>query len=197
MTPVSIITPTWHRSPDEVVSRCIASVRAQTFGDFEHIVCSDGETEPRIAALCAEGRTRYAVATKHHGGYGAGVRQEVMADVRGKYVCFLDDDNMIFPRYLERMVAALEAASAGERFAVCGILHMGPLPAALGSPPLVLPGFPLPGQIDTMQAMVEADAMREVGWVDPESYLSDGLTFAALGSRYPWVRLDECLGVHL
>jgi hypothetical protein len=44
--------------------------------------------------------------------------------------------------------------------------------------------------------MVEAAAMREVGWID-NSYCADGVTYAELARRYNCVNVSECLCAHL
>src|SRR5262245_8010799 len=111
---VSIITPTYQQKKLDLFQRMLGTVQTQTHPDWEHIICSDGPPEPSIQAIvarCGDGRRRYMNATRHHGGFGAFVRQEVMMKhARGRYLVFLDDDNLIMPDYLEKMVAALEAA---------------------------------------------------------------------------------------
>lgn len=196
---VTIVTPTFQRDPG-VLARCLGCVRAQTEAAWRHIVCSDGIHEPDVEHLLAQEndpRLEYRVSSEHYGGYGAGVRQDVLT--RGEateYIMFLDDDNVILPHYLERMVGALEGARNGEQFAICSILHFGPLPFFMGRPPVLLRGEPRVFQIDTLQVLVRTEAMREVGWRD-HGYLSDGFTYRALGERFGYVRVDDCLGIHV
>jgi glycosyltransferase involved in cell wall biosynthesis len=196
---VSIITPTFRRGK-EILARCLGSVRAQTFGDWMHLVASDGEHEPHAAELVAaesSDRVTYSVTTRHYGGFGAGVRQELlMTRVDSPYVMFLDDDSILLPPYLEKMVAALEQAGPSVQFAICAILHFGPLPFFMSKPPALLPGEPKLLHIDTLQVLVRTPAMKEVGWMD-KGYLSDGFTYQELGRRFPFVRVPDCLAVHL
>lgn len=196
---ISIITPTYRGRPAEI-RRCLNSVIRQTYTHFEQIVASDGiheaETEAVVAGI-EDPRIRYMATVTHHGNWGSAVRQEVMTSVAaGRYLVFLDDDNIIFPAYLEKMLRALRAGPAGTAFAICEQLHFGPLQPFHGEPPVVLPGVPKLYHIDTLQIMVEADAMRSVGWLD-KGYLADGETFAELGRRYGHVNLRECLCAHL
>jgi glycosyltransferase involved in cell wall biosynthesis len=196
---ISLITPTWHGNPD-TIRRCITSVLRQTYPHFEQIVASDGIDEPGTQALVAgfnDPRVRYMSTGVHHGGWGAAVRQEIMTNVaKGRYLVFLDDDNIIFPSYLEKMSDALRAAPEGTAFAICEQLHFGPLQPFHGEPPVVLPGVPQLYHIDTLQIMIETAAMRAVGWVT-NSYFADGETFAELGRRYRYVNVRECLCAHL
>ena len=111
-----------------------------------------------------------------------------MEHANGKYYVFLDDDNILMPDYLEKMLNALETAKGGERFAICRILHFGPLLLQLGIPPIYLRGEPRAQYIDTLQVMVEANAMRQVGWKSGQHFHSDGVTYEELGRRFSYVR---------
>ena len=197
---VSIITPTCNRDL-RIVQRCIQCVRSQTYEHWEHIVCSDGVLEPHIKTLVEsdrDARMKYMVTAKKHGGYGGAVREEIINKIPlGKLLVFYDDDNVIFPTYLEKMVKALVEAKNDEKFAICQIFHFGPLQPFFGPPPILLEGEPKLYYIDTLQVMVEAEAMKKVGWVNPLHYCSDGMTYEALGKAYKWVKVPECLGVHL
>lgn len=198
---VTIITPTFQQQDQKSLHRMLASVQTQTYYNWEHIVCSDGGHEQHIAndiSVYGESRRQYTCSSQHHGGYGAGVRNEIMRmKAQGKYLCFLDDDNFLMPDYLEKMVGALEGATNGERFAICKILHFGPVRQDVGLAPLYLKGEPKLCFIDTLQIMVHADTMKEMGWIKPEDYCSDGYTYEELGKRYKYVRVDDCLAVHL
>jgi glycosyltransferase involved in cell wall biosynthesis len=197
---VSIITPTYHNRDERSFRRMLSSVTRQTTDAWEHIICSDGEAEvmPRTAVIdAADSRQRYIVSGRHYGGWGAGVRDEVMRYyAKGQYLVFLDDDNIIFTDYLERMVAALRAAPEA-RFAICMIFHCGRINVDVGVAPLYMRGEPKVYLIDTLQVMVEAAAMLQVGWVEPQDYRSDGFTYERLGKTFPYTRVEQCLGVHL
>ena len=196
---ISIITPTYRGDPDKI-RRCLNSVVRQSYGNFEQIVASDGTEEPvtrEIVERFNDRRIRYQPTKVHHGGWGAAVRQEVMSDfANGKYLVFLDDDNIIFPTYLEKMLRTLRSAPAGVTFAICEQLHFGPLQPLHGEPPVILPGVPKRYHIDTLQIMIDATAMRAVGWIS-NSYFADGETFSELARRYRYVNVKECLCAHL
>lgn len=198
---VSIITPTYKASDFEKLHRMIQSVNVQTYSNWEHIVCSDGILEPNVASVVKsynENRRRYMISKQHYGGWGSSVREEVMNEhAHGKYLVFLDDDNIIFPDYLEKMVSALESAKNNEKFAICKILHFGPVIPELGPTPIYLLGEPKLCYIDTLQIMVEAEAMKSVGWIAKEHYCSDGFTYQKLGETYGFTRITDCLAVHV
>ena len=197
---VTVITPTFRRDP-RVVSRCLDCVRLQTLADVEQLVCSDGAPEPQIASLV--GGLGDARVTYHHtigkkpGDYGNTVRSEMLARAAGEFVFFFDDDNLILPHYLERMVGAIR--ESGKDFAVCRVVHFGPLnPDAVGSPPQVLRGDPVKlHHVDTLQVVARTEAMREVGWDTEHGYLADGHTLQALGEKFEHVEVPEVLGFHM
>lgn len=198
MNKITIITPTLQRPP-AVLARCIASVDRQTWSDWEHLICSDGQHEPAVEELVHRGndkRRRYLHMSRPLGHYGAGVRAALTLEVRSDYLAFLDDDNLIFPTYCERMVRALDAHSEAA-FAICQIVHCGPLHPRFGLPPAILTGVPpISNNIDTLQVVVRTEAMQHSGWV-LNGHTSDGDTYAKLSQHRAWVTVDEVLGIHL
>lgn len=201
---ISIITPTFNR-PLTVVERCLTSVDRQTYGDWEHIVVSDGVREEAVAELVKkrpDGKRRYEVVPKQ-GGFGAAVRQEALKFARGDYLVFLDDDNIIFPTFLEKMLSAFTDSShwklgdqTGIEFVICECLHFGPLQSFFGPAPVVLKGEPKLYHIDTLQIMVKKEAFLKVGW-QGNDYFADGRTYEMLGKTYKWINIPEVLCAHL
>jgi hypothetical protein len=197
---VSVITPTFRRDL-RVVSRCLDCVRLQTVPEVEQLVCSDGAAEPQIAALVGSvGDTRITyqhTAVKKAGDFGNVVRHEMLQKARGKYVLFLDDDNLILPNYLEKMIEAIE--SGDYDFAVCRVVHFGPLREdIIGKPPQVIRGIPVKlHYVDPLQILVKREAMLDVGWDTEKGYLADGHTLQALGEKYKYVEVPEVLGFHM
>jgi glycosyltransferase involved in cell wall biosynthesis len=106
---VSIITPTWNRR--ELLKQCVASVQAQTFTNWEHVVVDDGSddgTEEILQALAAENsRVRYC---KREGDKrGANVcRNQGLRKSRGEFVIFLDSDDLLAPDCLENRVVLMQ-----------------------------------------------------------------------------------------
>ncbi len=195
---LTILTPTIQRALG-VLQRCLVSVDRQTLADWVHIICSDGTLEPAVAELVHRGgddRRSYRHLATPAGHFGAGVRAALLGLVHTEYVAFLDDDNVLFPRYAERMVHALDSHPEAA-FAICPILHGGPLLPSFGTPPVVLTGIPpVTNHIDTLQVVVRTQAMQASGWV-LAGYASDGATYERLAQTYLWVAVDEVLAAHL
>jgi len=107
---VSVITATWQRR-ELLIERCVPSVRAQTYEDWEHLIISDGP-DPELAGdprLSGE-RLFVTALPEHEGKLGAAPRNHGVAVAGGELLAFLDDDNAYRPRALEVLVAALDAS---------------------------------------------------------------------------------------
>jgi hypothetical protein len=175
-------------------------VRAQSYPHWRQIICSDGVFEKAVYNLVfqeGDSRRTYCVAEKHYGDFANSVRHEMLtkhADT--EYVLFYDDDNIILPNYLEKMITALENTANGEQFAICQLMHFGPVTKSAGRPPVLLKGVPKVKHIDTLQVVAKTKAMKTVGWLK-SGYCSDGYTFEELGRRFSFVRVHECLPLHM
>lgn len=196
---VSVITPTWNR-PLEILERCIRSVEYQTHTNWEHIICSDGPN-PVLEKYLQErnsSKLRYIHLSEHSNDFGNTPRQFSLQYTNGNFIVFLDDDNLIYPHFFEKMLAPLSDTKIETGFAVCKILHLGPLPKHLGNPPKVLSGIPVRVKnIDSLQVMVKKRALFKIGgWDQKSGYFADGYTFQRLAEKFSYVTVDQILGIH-
>ena len=99
MPSVSIIVPTYNRP--ELLRRALASCRGQTCRDFELIVVNDAGVD--VAAIAAEFDAAYIPLAKNRG--LAGARNAGVAQAQGIYLAFLDDDDLLLPEHLARLLA--------------------------------------------------------------------------------------------
>jgi glycosyltransferase involved in cell wall biosynthesis len=83
--------------------RCIESIIAQTFHDWELILINDGSTDTsgEIADNYAAKDSRIKVIHKLNGGVSS-ARNTGIDEVRGEYICFIDSDDWIDPDFLEQ-----------------------------------------------------------------------------------------------
>jgi hypothetical protein len=110
---VSILITTYNRC--RLLRRAIGSVLMQSFGDFEIVViddCSSDDT-PTVVASIADPRIRYYRNETNQGavhGDRIHVRRFLNELMRGKYFCYLcDDDYWLPPTLLERQIALFHA----------------------------------------------------------------------------------------
>ena len=107
----SVVTPAWNAAA--TLAATVASVRAQTLPDWEMIVVDDGSTDAtRTLAgelAAAEPRLRLIAWDDNRG--PAAARNAGIRAARGRFIAFLDADDLWYPAKLARQVAALEAGS--------------------------------------------------------------------------------------
>ena len=106
---VSVCIPAY--AAQDFIAATIASVRAQTFTDFEVIVmddCSPDQTAELARAAAGED-PRFTVTVNERNLGPVENWNAVVARARGRYVKLLCSDDMITPDCLEREVAALDA----------------------------------------------------------------------------------------
>ncbi len=104
---VSVILPTYRRWP--LLCEALESVLGQTFADFEVVVVNDAGGPPSTAAAALLGapRVRYV---EHEVNRGlAAARNTGIANSAGRYLAYLDDDDLYYPKHLETLAGALTA----------------------------------------------------------------------------------------
>ncbi len=106
MPTVSVIIPTYQRS--HIVSQAINSVLAQTYKDYEIIVVNDGSQDNTPQVLAQFSDTRITAIHQTNQGLSA-ARNTGIRSARGKYIAFLDDDDLWEPQKLEKQISILEA----------------------------------------------------------------------------------------
>lgn len=102
---VSVIVPTYNR-PD-MLRETIQSVLNQTFTNFEIVVVNDaGQDVQEITNSFNDHRIRY-IAHETNKGLAAARNTGIRA-AKGKYIAYLDDDDIYYPEHLEVLVNYLE-----------------------------------------------------------------------------------------
>jgi len=106
MSLVSVIIPTYNRA--HLIGRAIESVLSQTYDCFEIVIVDDASTDgtERVIKHYTDKRIRYIRSDKNMG-LGA-ARNIGIESARGKYIAFLDDDDLFEPRKLDVQVPILD-----------------------------------------------------------------------------------------
>lgn len=120
MPTISVIVPVYN--VEKYIHRCVDSILAQTFTDFELILVDDGSPD-NCGKICDEyaakdGRVR--VIHQENEGQAA-ARNAAIAQALGEYVCFIDADDAVHPRMIEILYGALN--DTGSDISVCGALE--------------------------------------------------------------------------
>lgn len=105
---ISIIIPCYNQAL--FLSESLESVISQTLSDWECIVVNDGSTDNSLSIAdeyaCRDQRIK--VISQENSGPSA-ARNHGVQESHGKFILFLDGDNVIAPNYLARGLEYLEA----------------------------------------------------------------------------------------
>jgi glycosyltransferase involved in cell wall biosynthesis len=104
---VSVIIPTYNRWP--MVGEAVDSVLRQTHRSFEVLVVDDGSTDATVTTLGGRD-ARLRVLSQPNRGVAA-ARNAGAKQARGKYLAFLDSDDLWLPRKLELQADFMERTS--------------------------------------------------------------------------------------
>ena len=108
MVKVSVIIPAYNG--DRYIKEAIDSVLAQTYTDYEIIAVDDGSTDSTKNII-----QQYGDRVKYYSQTNQGVaasRNLGLSQAKGKYIAFLDQDDVFLPHKLASQVAVLERDSA-------------------------------------------------------------------------------------
>ncbi|MBQ3196317.1 MAG: glycosyltransferase family 2 protein [Clostridia bacterium] len=113
---ISVIIPVYNC--EKYIERCIKSVIAQSFKDFELIVVNDGSTDntEEICRRFHNADSRIRLFTVENSGVAA-ARNFGMEKANGDYISFMDGDDYVPENYLEELYKTVQGADV----AVCDI----------------------------------------------------------------------------
>lgn len=113
---LSIIVPVY--KVENYLQKCIDSILAQTFTDFELILVEDGSPDgcPVLCDAAAAKDARIRVLHQKNGGLSA-ARNAGLDVARGEWIGFVDSDDYIAPEMYEALYQAVQ--STGADLALC------------------------------------------------------------------------------
>lgn len=106
---VSVITPVFNAV--DFLADALRSVQEQTFSEWEHILIDDGSTDGSFELMeeAAAGDSRLRLL-RTQGRIGpAKARNQGLESARGKYIAFLDADDLWLPQKLKRSLGWMKA----------------------------------------------------------------------------------------
>ena len=111
MCRVSVIVPVYQ--VEAYLPRCLDSILAQTFTDYELILVNDGTKDgcPAIMEDYAQRDSRIRQVHKENGGLSS-ARNAGLDVARGAYIAFVDSDDYVAPSWLEDIVRAADESGA-------------------------------------------------------------------------------------
>ena len=111
MPAISIIVPIYNMA--HLMRRCIDSLLAQTFTDYELLLIDDGSKDGswRVCQEYARKDARISIFHKENGGL-SDARNYGLSKAIGKYTIFADPDDWVSPEGLDRLYATAEREQA-------------------------------------------------------------------------------------
>ena len=103
----SIITPSYNTA--KFIGKTIESVQTQTHRNWELIIvddCSSDNTDEVVADYLNDDRIKYIKNEKNSG--AAISRNRALREAKGKWIAFLDSDDLWLPEKLERQICFME-----------------------------------------------------------------------------------------
>jgi glycosyltransferase involved in cell wall biosynthesis len=105
---VSVVIPLFNA--ERYVEQALRSVRSQTIRDIETIVIDDGSTDQSAPLVAQIARSDPRVVLNSFGNSGvADARNRGLAMAEGRYIAFLDPDDLWYDEKLARQIAVFES----------------------------------------------------------------------------------------
>lgn len=119
MPKISVIVPVY--KVESYLDRCVESILAQTFEDFELILVDDGSPDncPALCDAWAEKDSRIKVIHKENGGL-SDARNVGFEASAGEWITFIDSDDYVHPAMLQALYGAV--AEHGVQVSACGFV---------------------------------------------------------------------------
>jgi glycosyltransferase involved in cell wall biosynthesis len=175
MPSVSIILPTFNRT--SFLKLAVESVFAQTFSDWEMIIADDGSGEDTAIYLQSILAPRVRIIRLAHSGNPSKVRNSAIRAAGGRYLAFLDSDDVWAPSKLEKQIVAL-ANQPNSRWSYTLCDHIDesgrlipkerPAPAVFSEGWVFEPLLRLQFSIAMPTLVAERDLVHEVGGFDEQ-----------------------------
>ena len=125
MPEITVIVPVYRA--EAYLHACVDSILSQTFSDFELFLVNDGSPDG-CGAICDDyARKDHRIRVIHQENQGqAAARNHAFARAEGKWICFVDSDDLIHPQMLQRLHTAAVAHNAG--ISMCAMVESPEVP---------------------------------------------------------------------
>jgi len=113
MPKFSIVTPVYN-PPAEALQACIASMKSQTFTDWEWCIVDDKSSAPHVSKIldkAQRGDARIRVAYREQNGGIVAASQDALDLATGEFIGLLDHDDALHATALQKVAARLDTDS--------------------------------------------------------------------------------------
>jgi glycosyltransferase involved in cell wall biosynthesis len=191
----SIVIPAYNRA--ELLKETIASVRAQTFNDWEIIVVDDGSTDHTQQVITSQSvedsRIRYVYQQNAE---RSAARNNGMRNAKGTYICFLDSDDRYALEYLSTLHAFIAKNGTPVALIISKFciwdgqnLHPAEVPDITANVAEWLFAHP----VSPSRACVHARITEDFQFREDIVMVEDSVLWCSIATRHPVLLMPECL----
>ncbi len=177
---ISVIVPVY--KVEAYLDRCVQSIVDQTYTNLEIILVDDGSPDrcPQMCDEWAKRDNRIRVIHKENGGL-SDARNAGMQAASGTYIAFVDSDDWVSKRYIERLNQAI--GHTGAKMAACGVRLVDDERQNTGSKK----------EDASFQILLAEQALSAQGWKKVRAVAWNKLYHCSLleGERYPVGKYHE------
>lgn len=106
---ISVIVPVYNA--ESYINECIKSICSQTYANFEVIIVNDGSTDNTLSMIQNLCRTEDKVRIINQENHGvSNARNRGIEASRGKFLCFVDADDLLEIDFIETYMNAIQQA---------------------------------------------------------------------------------------
>lgn len=192
---VSVLMTAYNR--EDYIADAIESVLASTFTDFELIVVDDASKDKTFEIAHSytkkDNRVNVYVNENNLGDYPN--RNKAASYAKGKYIKYLDSDDIMYPHCLQVMVAAMESFPDAGYGVSANYDPKGPYPSCISPEEAYLEHFNDFGHFDRApgSAIIKKAAFDAVGGFKGKKYFGDTGLWFTLSQKYPLVKFQRDL----
>ena len=193
---ISILTTVYNR--EKYIAACIDSVLASSFQDWELIIVDDMSTDTSVAIAKRyekkDARVKLYVNEKNLGDYPN--RNKAASYAKGKYLKYLDADDLIYPQGLEIMVHTMEqfpetALGISQKVAE----DVKPYPFVMKPKETFTREFLMRGVLGLgpTGTIMRRDVFEKLGGFTGTRYIGDTEMWHKIAITYPVVKMEDDL----
>ena len=193
---VSILTTVYNR--EKYLAACIDSVLASTYQDWELIIVDDVSSDGSVAIAKSyeqkDARIKVYVNDKNLGDYPN--RNKAASYAKGKYIKYLDADDIIYPHGLEIMVHTMEQfPEAGLGISQKVAEDVKPYPFLMQPKETFRREFLKRGVLGLgpTGTIIRRDAFETLGGFTGTRYIGDTEMWYKIALTYPVVKMEDNL----
>jgi len=193
---ISILTTVYNR--EKYLAACIESVLASSYQNWELIIVDDVSTDTSVAIAKSyekkDARIKVYVNKKNLGDYPN--RNKAASYAKGKYIKYLDADDVIYPRGLEVMVHAMEQfPEAGLGISQKVVEDVKPYPFVMQPKETFKREFLMRGVLGLgpTGTIIRRDVFEKLGGFTGTRYIGDTELWYNIALTYPVVKMEDDL----